>query len=201
MTLGERIRYLRRSRDWTQGDLEKHAGVPQFYGTVLLGSDGKKQLEPAHIEAIAKAFDIPLVDLLSGLEEPVLAQGEVSVDCGDVDVIVEQGEQETIVSHSTAAVNGKEEQATVVDRQVSVHTFTVPPARVGAEFRVSLQISSDKWAGVRVWTERPCTPEDVEATREAVITETREALDHQYRKLLHEAAAAYRLEQPELRIS
>lgn len=229
MTLGERIRNLRRSRDWTQGELEDRAGVPQFFGSsILLGSDGKKQLEPTHIEAIAKALGIPLVDLLSGLDEPeptleqaphdgaITATGEnpnpeewrsspygplsLTNPLGPLSVIVEQGEQETLVTHSTATMNGRDERTGVIDRQISAHTFAAPPARVGAEFRVSFQVSNEEWTGVRVWTERPCELEDVEAAREAVINETRAALDHQHRRLLHDAAAAYRREQPGLRI-
>ena len=201
MTLSERIRFLRRSRVWTQKQLADYADVSKSYISAL--EDGELQPESAHIEAIAKAFDLPLVDLLSGLDEPGSVPEDVpTLDCGDVDVvaIVEQGETEASIGHGKSAIDGKEEKITVIDRQVTTHVFTAPPARVGAEFKISFQVSSEKWAGLRVWTERPCAPEDVGVTREAVINETRAALDHQYRRSLHEEAAAYRLEQPGIKI-
>lgn len=143
------------------------------------------------------------------MEEPVTlgppvpdppSLGIAPLDIAPPQVFVESGQQETAVIHVATAVSENEGQVNVVDRQVTTHVFTAPPARVGAQFQVSFQVSNDQWMGVRVWTERPCATEDVETTRELVISETRAALDHQYQRLLHEAAAAYRIEQPGLKI-
>lgn len=201
MTLGEKIRYLRRSKDWTRQQLGEHSNVPQDR-IAHLEDGGKDRPQAAHIEAIANALDLSLADLLTDLVDlPSFTPEDLALDVEPLRITVESGERETSIIHSASAVGERDENVAVVDRQVTTHVFAVPPARVGAQFQVSVQISSDQWMGVRVWTERPCAPEDVETTREAVITETREVLDRQYRRLLHEAAAAYRLDQPGLNIS
>jgi transcriptional regulator with XRE-family HTH domain len=62
VALGERIRLLRTERGWRQIDLAEEAGIHENYVSDL--EQGSKEVCLRTLQAIAKAFDLTVADLL-----------------------------------------------------------------------------------------------------------------------------------------
>jgi transcriptional regulator with XRE-family HTH domain len=62
VALGERIRQLRQERGWRQIDLAEEAGIHENYVSDL--EQGNKEVCLRTLQAIAKAFDLTVADLL-----------------------------------------------------------------------------------------------------------------------------------------
>jgi len=60
--LGQRVRQLRKERNWTQEELEAKARVERVYLSRLEG--GKQNPSVLTLRALARAFKVPLVDVL-----------------------------------------------------------------------------------------------------------------------------------------
>lgn len=67
VSLGKRIRELRRKRAWMQVDLAAHAGLTRE--TISNIELGKKEAGVRSLDAIAKALSMTVAQLLSGLEK------------------------------------------------------------------------------------------------------------------------------------
>lgn len=61
--LGQRVRALRRSREWTQEDLAKAAFVSRGFVSLMERGDGGVDIRSIHW--VAAAFRVPLHDLLN----------------------------------------------------------------------------------------------------------------------------------------
>lgn len=61
--LGERIRELRKARQWRQIDLAAHSGVNIIYISDL--ENGHKEICLKTLQALANAFDMRITDLLA----------------------------------------------------------------------------------------------------------------------------------------
>jgi transcriptional regulator with XRE-family HTH domain len=61
--LGERVRHLRKGRDWTQEDLAAHTGLDRSYISGL--EVGRRNPTYLNLLNISKAFGISLVALLT----------------------------------------------------------------------------------------------------------------------------------------
>ncbi len=61
--LGERIRALRKARQWRQIDLAAHSGVNVIYISDL--ENGRKEICLKTLQAVATAFDMTITDLLA----------------------------------------------------------------------------------------------------------------------------------------
>jgi len=61
--LGERIRGLRKERQWRQIDLAAHSGLNVIYISDL--ENGRKEICLRTLQAVATAFDMKITDLLS----------------------------------------------------------------------------------------------------------------------------------------
>lgn len=61
--LGERIRALRKARQWRQIDLAAHSGVNVIYISDL--ENGRKEICLKTLHAIASAFDLTITDLIA----------------------------------------------------------------------------------------------------------------------------------------
>jgi transcriptional regulator with XRE-family HTH domain len=61
--LGERVRFLRQGKGWSQGELAKESGVPKAYISDLEnGESGKPNIQYAY--SVAVALDVTLDELL-----------------------------------------------------------------------------------------------------------------------------------------
>jgi transcriptional regulator with XRE-family HTH domain len=65
--LGARIRELRKKRRWRQLDLAEHAKLNENYISDL--EIGKKEICLKSLQAIAKAFDLKIDELMRGVEK------------------------------------------------------------------------------------------------------------------------------------
>ena len=62
--LGERVRFLRQGKGWSQGELAKESGVPKAYISDLEnGESGKPNIQYAY--SVAVALDVTLDELLN----------------------------------------------------------------------------------------------------------------------------------------
>ncbi len=61
--LGERIREVRKARQWRQIDLAAHAGLNVIYISDL--ENGRKEICLRTLQAVANAFDMTITDLLA----------------------------------------------------------------------------------------------------------------------------------------
>jgi transcriptional regulator with XRE-family HTH domain len=61
--LGERIRELRKTRQWRQIDLAAHSGLNVIYISDL--ENGRKEICLRTLQAVATAFDMKITDLLA----------------------------------------------------------------------------------------------------------------------------------------
>lgn len=66
ISLGERIRDLRKERGWRQLDLSEHAGISENYVSDL--EIGKKEIGLRTLQAVALAFGLKTSDLLKDLD-------------------------------------------------------------------------------------------------------------------------------------
>jgi transcriptional regulator with XRE-family HTH domain len=66
VSLGERIRQLRKARGWRQLDLAEQAGINENYVSDL--ELGNKEICLRTLHAVASAFEIRIADLMEGLE-------------------------------------------------------------------------------------------------------------------------------------
>ena len=66
IALGERIRQLRIERRWRQIDLAEETGIHENYVSDL--EQGRKEICLRTLQAIAKAFDLTMADLLKNLD-------------------------------------------------------------------------------------------------------------------------------------
>jgi transcriptional regulator with XRE-family HTH domain len=66
ISLGKRIRELRKARGWRQIDLAEHAGINENYVSDL--EHGRKEVCLRTMQALAQAFDKKTVELLEGIE-------------------------------------------------------------------------------------------------------------------------------------
>jgi XRE family aerobic/anaerobic benzoate catabolism transcriptional regulator len=66
ISLGKRIRELRKARGWRQIDLAEHAGINENYVSDL--EHGRKEACLRTIHALARAFDIKTVELFKGID-------------------------------------------------------------------------------------------------------------------------------------
>lgn len=64
--LGNRIRLLRTERGWRQIDLAEETGIHENYVSDL--EQGRKEICLRTLQAIAKAFDLNLAELLKGID-------------------------------------------------------------------------------------------------------------------------------------
>jgi transcriptional regulator with XRE-family HTH domain len=64
--LGKRIRELRKARGWRQLDLAEQSGINENYVSDL--ELGNKEICLLTLKAVARAFDMKIVDLLKGIE-------------------------------------------------------------------------------------------------------------------------------------
>lgn len=61
--LGERIREVRKARQWRQIDLAEHSGLNVIYISDL--ENGRKEICLRTLQAVAAAFDMTITDLLA----------------------------------------------------------------------------------------------------------------------------------------
>ncbi|MES2390833.1 MAG: helix-turn-helix transcriptional regulator [Acidobacteriota bacterium] len=61
--LGERIREVRKARQWRQIDLAAHSGVNIIYISDL--ENGRKEICLKTLQAVASAFDMTITELLA----------------------------------------------------------------------------------------------------------------------------------------
>jgi transcriptional regulator with XRE-family HTH domain len=66
ISLGERIRHLRTERGWRQIDLAEHAGIHENYVSDL--ETGRKEICIRTLQTLALAFNMKIIELLSGVE-------------------------------------------------------------------------------------------------------------------------------------
>jgi transcriptional regulator with XRE-family HTH domain len=66
MTLGKRIRELRRARGWRQIDLAVEARINENYVSDL--ENGRKEVCLRTLQTIAKAFETKTSELLKGID-------------------------------------------------------------------------------------------------------------------------------------
>jgi XRE family aerobic/anaerobic benzoate catabolism transcriptional regulator len=66
ISLGKRIRELRKARGWRQIDLAAHAGINQNYVSDL--ELGRKEICLRTMQALAQAFEIRTGDLLEDID-------------------------------------------------------------------------------------------------------------------------------------
>ena len=66
MRLGERIRELRKARNWRQIDLAAEAELNVIYISDL--ENGRKEICLRTLQALATAFDMKITDMLAPLE-------------------------------------------------------------------------------------------------------------------------------------
>lgn len=66
VSLGERVRQLRKDRGWRQIDLAEQAGIHENYISDL--EMGRKEICLRTLQTLALAFDMKTAELLSGLE-------------------------------------------------------------------------------------------------------------------------------------
>jgi transcriptional regulator with XRE-family HTH domain len=65
-TVGERIRMLRRAKDWRQIDLSQHSGVHEVHISDL--ERGTREAGLRTLYAISKALGVSLADLVKDVE-------------------------------------------------------------------------------------------------------------------------------------
>ncbi len=65
MRFGDRIRELRKSRNWRQLDLAEQAGISENYVSDL--ELGRKEVCLRTIGALSKAFDVEIMELMKGV--------------------------------------------------------------------------------------------------------------------------------------
>jgi transcriptional regulator with XRE-family HTH domain len=68
--VGLRIRELRSAKGWRQIDLAEEAGINENYVSDI--EIGKKEICLRTIQAVAKAFDLTLSELLKGVESKLV---------------------------------------------------------------------------------------------------------------------------------
>lgn len=66
ISLGKRIRELRKARGWRQIDLAEHAGINENYVSDL--ELGRKEICLRTIQALAQAFELKSGELLKGID-------------------------------------------------------------------------------------------------------------------------------------
>ena len=66
ITLGERIRLLRKERGWRQIDLAEEAGIHENYVSDL--EQGRKEVCLRTLHTIALAFDLKLAELFKDID-------------------------------------------------------------------------------------------------------------------------------------
>jgi transcriptional regulator with XRE-family HTH domain len=66
IALGDRIRQLRKDRGWRQIDFAEEAGIHENYVSDL--EQGRKEVGLRTLQAIAKAFNMKLDELLKNIE-------------------------------------------------------------------------------------------------------------------------------------
>jgi len=66
ISLGKRIREIRKARGWRQIDLAEQAGINENYVSDL--EIGKKEICLRTLQTIAQTFEMKIDDLLKGLE-------------------------------------------------------------------------------------------------------------------------------------
>jgi len=66
VSLGERIRQLRKERGWRQIDLAEHAGMHENYVSDL--EMGRKEVCLRRLKTVAMAFGIKISDLLKDVD-------------------------------------------------------------------------------------------------------------------------------------
>ena len=64
--LGQRIRQLRTERGWRQIDLAEETGIHENYVSEL--EMGQKEICLRTLQAVARAFGLPVAELLKGIE-------------------------------------------------------------------------------------------------------------------------------------
>jgi|GEM_PF-2796618 len=65
ITLGERIRRLRKKRNWTQADMEAHTTLDR--GHISEMETGKRAITIVTLQIVAKCYGTTMSRLLSGL--------------------------------------------------------------------------------------------------------------------------------------
>jgi transcriptional regulator with XRE-family HTH domain len=68
MLIGDRLRQLRESKDWSQGDIEKRTGLLRCYISRLENGHTVPNIET--LEKLASAFDVPLWRLFYEGDQP-----------------------------------------------------------------------------------------------------------------------------------
>ena len=81
--------------------------------------------------------------------------------------------------------------AKVIKEEISVHEFITTPARVGAQWMFSIEVSPGEWQGLRLYVERPCYEEEVERVKEEVIREVKDEAEVQKRILVQEVSQKF----------
>jgi XRE family aerobic/anaerobic benzoate catabolism transcriptional regulator len=66
VTLGKRIRELRKARGWRQLDLAEEADISENYVADI--EFGRKAIGIRTLKAVANALDLKIVDLMRGVE-------------------------------------------------------------------------------------------------------------------------------------
>lgn len=64
--LGSRIRELRKAKGWRQIDLAQQSGIHEVHISNL--ERGVREVGLRHLVTLAKALDVPLPELVSGLD-------------------------------------------------------------------------------------------------------------------------------------
>lgn len=73
--LGKRIRLLRLTREWTQEQLGKAAGMSRSFVSII--EKGAHGIDVVRLWRLAEAFEMPLVELIA---EAMTAPGAVSAE-------------------------------------------------------------------------------------------------------------------------
>jgi transcriptional regulator with XRE-family HTH domain len=68
--LGRRIRELRKIKGWRQIDLSQHSGVHEVHISDL--ERGTREVGLRNLLALARALQVPLSELVKGLDDPGL---------------------------------------------------------------------------------------------------------------------------------
>jgi transcriptional regulator with XRE-family HTH domain len=68
MVIGDRLRQLRESKHWSQGDIEKRTGLLRCYTSRLENGHTVPSIET--LEKLAAAFDVPLWKIFYGGDQP-----------------------------------------------------------------------------------------------------------------------------------
>lgn len=174
--VAEGLRRIREEKGLTIPDLSKATGIAQ--ATIYRIEAGEtKRIRGSTLQKLATAFGMSMSDLEDQLNLGAISQG-VKTATSTIKVTRQKKLPPT----------EPEETGEVIYESIEVHKFVTDPARVGAQWMTSIEVSPGEWIGVRIYVERPCYNEEVPETIDRVVREAKEEVERQKKNIIHGVA-------------